>query len=50
VQALVGGVYNLTTEHLFTLPSRFTPHVQFAIAVDHATDEHGPHHERVYFP
>lgn len=49
VQATLAGVFNVSVGDRFTLPPRFQPNQPPAIAVDHLTDENGPHHEVVYF-
>ena len=49
VRATFPGVYGLTTQHTYLLPSYFTPRSPKPIAVGKAPDENGPHHETVYF-
>lgn len=49
VQATFPGAFGTSTEDRYTLPARFVPRVGQALSVMHATDENGPHHERVYF-
>jgi len=52
LKATVAGVFGLTVEaHRYTLPARFKPRENLtAIAVPHAADENGSHHESVIFP
>lgn len=51
-QALVDGVYNLTTDqHRYTLPARFSPRSNLeAVAVQQVSDEDGPCYEVVMLP
>ena len=49
VQAHLAGVFGVTVQGKFTLPVRFVPRSPKPLAVDHATDENGAHHEVVYF-
>lgn len=61
VQLLLAGDYGqtVTTKSRYTLPARFAPSAAdvadvtlrqpVAVAVGYATDENGPHHQRVYF-
>lgn len=49
VQAWLAGPVGATVGDRFTLPARFEPNQPPAIAVEHWTDEDGPHHECVFF-
>jgi len=49
VNVLFAGAFGVQVLDRFTLPSRFTPTQPTPLAVSRATDESGPHHERVYF-
>lgn len=49
LKVIVGGVFGLTVLDEYTLPSRFDPQMMPAIAVQHVSDENGPHHEVVFF-
>lgn len=49
VVAIFNGVFSLTTEHEYTLPTRFNPNRPPALSVETETDENGPHHETVMF-
>lgn len=48
-QFWAAGVFGLTTEGRYTLPSERAPTNPPAIRVDIIDDENGPHHEKVYF-
>ena len=49
VQAELAGVFNVTADDRYTLPSRFDPQQPKAININRETDENGPHHEIVMF-
>jgi hypothetical protein len=49
IRATIAGVFNLTANHEYVLPARFSPQTPPALAVDTVTDENGPHHEVVHF-
>lgn len=49
VKCVIAGVYGVSVEDTFTLPSRFKPQAPPAIMVHQGTDENGAHHETVYF-
>jgi len=44
------GEYNLTIDHEYTLPSRFSPRIPVALKVECYADENaGGHHTKVHF-
>jgi hypothetical protein len=49
VQVVIAGVVGVTPQARVTLPARYVPNQPKVIAVSKATDENGPHHERIYF-
>ncbi len=59
VQAVLAGDAGVNVRARFTLPARFSPSTSeagdvtkrqpVAIAIGYASDENGPHHQRVYF-
>jgi len=59
IKAILSKVINASEKDRFTLPERFTTHPEDpteleprqpeALSVRRSTDEHGPHHETVFF-
>ena len=49
VTAVFAGAFDLTVNHVYTLPVRFVPRQPKALVVAKRTDENGAHHETVYF-
>jgi hypothetical protein len=49
IRALLRGIYGVTTDDQFTLPTRFIPNKLTAVAVNSITDEKGPLYEEVKF-
>jgi len=59
VQVLLAGDFGCTVKDRYTLPARFAPSTAeaadvtkrqpMAVSIAYASDENGPHHQRVYF-
>ncbi len=49
IQFTVNGVFDLSTDDRYTLPSPWKPTQPVAVNVEISTDENGPHHEKVFF-